>query len=274
MNFDIVMPLTLFLVTAVSLYLNPKTENKLKTSLEERKLGVWDAFLLVGLMVIMVAIMVYIPQLALIALFLFAYSTLLFTFSYLFSNKRWYVAILPPAMFVLLFAFLRDTTIWSLYLVDIYGIIFAVLITLYLAGLFTWRSTALFGAIITVADIILVLVTGWMVKAAQATSGLRLPVMISLPVFPLNSEISGMNLGLGDFFFTGLLAIQTYKQYGKRVAAVSAIAMAISFFVFEALLMTYQAVAFPGTVMIICGWLAVVVWKWLSIRKANSQNRK
>jgi len=72
-----------------------------------------------------------------------------------------------------------------LYLVNVYGLIFAVLITLYLASLFVWKTTAVFGALITVMDIILVLVTGTMIQAAEAARGLSLPVMVSLPLIPL-----------------------------------------------------------------------------------------
>jgi hypothetical protein len=271
MNFDLGMPLTLFLVTLVSMFLNQKTEGKLKGSLEDREFQIRDAALLVGLMAVMITLVVFVQQISVImmVLFLFAYSMLLFTFTYLFSKNRWYLGILPPTVFILLYVFLRDTSVWIYYLSNIYGLVFAVLITLYLATLFTWKTTAVFGVLITVMDIILVLVTKTMVEAANAAIHLSLPVLVSVPLIPLNITNNGilmMSLGLGDFFFAGLLAIQTFKQYGKRYAAVSVVAMTVSFFVFEALILTYQIRAFPGTLMIICGWVPLVLFKELQKR--------
>lgn len=271
MNFDLGMPLTLFLVTLVSMFLNQKTEGKLKGSLEDREFQTRDTALLVGLMAVMITLVVFVQQISVImmVLFLFAYSMLLFTFTYLFSKNRWYLGILPPAVFILLYVFLRDTGVWIYYLSNVYGLVFAVLITLYLATLFTWKTTAVFGVLITVMDIILVLVTKTMVEAANAAIHLSLPVLVSVPLIPLTITSNGilmMSLGLGDFFFAGLLAIQTFKQYGKRYAAVSAVAMTVSFFIFEALILTYQIRAFPGTLMIICGWVPLVLFKELQKR--------
>jgi hypothetical protein len=273
MNFDIAMPLTLFAVTLVSLYLNRKTESKLKDTMQERQIGVWDAVQLVGFMSVMIYLIVFVRQITLVlmVLFLFAYSMLLFTFGYLFSKNRWYVGILPPVVFILLYAFVRDTSAWVFYLSNIYGLVFAVLITLYLVGLFTWKATAIFGVLITVMDIVLVLVTGTMIEAANVTSSLNLPVMVSVPIIPLVSTEKGllmMRLGLGDFFFAGLLGIQTSKKYGTRFAIVTAMAMTVSFFIFVVLLLNYLQRPFPGTLMIICGWAPLVIWKELTAKKS------
>lgn len=267
MDFDIAMPLTLLCVTLASLYLSKKTENKLKSSFEGREFSVLDVILLVGVIAVMVFLIVFLPQITpLMILFLFSYSSLLFIFTYLFSNRHWYVAVIPPAIFILLYVFLNESPIWSTYLVNIYGAIFAVLITLYLGNLFTWKATTIFAALLTVADIILVLVTKTMVTAATRTSSLNLPVLITLQTFPTivwDGKIIYMALGLGDFFFAGLLAIQTFRQYGKRLAILSTIGMTLSFFIFEALLLTYRPGPFPGTVMIITGWLPFVIFKAL-----------
>jgi hypothetical protein len=204
------------------------------------------------------------------ALYLFAYSMLLFTFTYLFSKSRWYLGILPPAGFVLLyvvFGVLLDDLLWTYYLANIFGLVFAVLITLYLVGLFTWRTTAIFGVLLTGMDITLVLVTRTMVEAAKVAVSLKLPVMVSLPLIPPASGFSMLSLGLGDFFFAGLLGVQTFKKYGKRFAIMCAGGMTISFFIFEVALLNYWQIAFPGTLMIICGWAPLVIWKQLSVRK-------
>jgi hypothetical protein len=263
-NYDLTMPLTLLAVTLASLFLNQKTENKLKTVLEEREFRVRDAVLLVGLMAVMITLIVIVRQLSVIlmVLFLFSYSLLLFVFGYLVSKNRWYIAVLPPAVFILLYVFLRGTYVWSYYLSNVYGLVFAVLITLYLAGLFDWTTTAVFGVLLTAMDIVLVLVTRTMVQAASAALSLSLPVLVSLPLFPLIRTGTGLlilSLGLGDFFFAGLLAVQTFKKYGKRLAIASVVGMTISFSLFEAFILTYSVGAFPGTLMIICGWAPVVL---------------
>jgi presenilin-like A22 family membrane protease len=261
------------------MFLNKKTEGKLKGSLEDREFQVRDAALLVGLMAVMITLIVFVRQISVImmVLFLFSYSMLLFTFSYLFSRNRWYVGIVPPAVFILLYVLLRETDVWIYYLSNIYGLVFAVLITLYLATLFTWKTTAVFGVLITIMDIILVLVTKTMVEAASAAMRLSLPVLVSVPLIPLNITDRGilmMSLGLGDFFFAGLLAIQTLKQYGKRYAVLSAVTMTVSFFIFEALILNYQIRAFPGTLMIVCGWVPLVLFKELQKRPQLFQESK
>lgn len=259
----------------MSLYANQKTEGKLKENLmQERQMGVWDAALLVGVMSVMIYLIVFVREITyiLMVLYMFAYATLLFTFTYVFSKRRWYIGILPPAIFILLYVFLavlRDDPLWTLYLANVFGLIFAVLITLYLEGLFTWKTTAIFGVLITVMDIILVLVTRTMVEAAKVAVGLKLPVMVSLPLFPpaAGLGVSMMSLGLGDFFFAGLLVIQTSKKYGKRFAIICAVAMTVSFFIFETALLNFWRIPFAGTLMIICGWAPLVVWKQLTVRK-------
>jgi hypothetical protein len=273
MYVDIAMPLTLFAVTVVSLLVNQKTEPKLKENLQEKPMGVRDVALLVGLMAFMVYLIVFVREInyVLMALYLFAYSLLLFTFTYLFSKNRWYLGILPPAGFILLyvvFGVLLDDSLWTYYLANVFGVVFAVLITLYLAGLFTWRTTAIFGVLITGMDITLVLVTRTMVEAAKVAVSLKLPVMVSLPLIPPVSNLR-LSLGLGDFFFAGLLGIQTFKKYGKRFAMMCAGAMTVSFFIFELALLNYWQIAFPGTLMIISGWAPLVAWKQLTMRKSQ-----
>jgi len=268
MTFDIAMPLTLFAVTLASLYLNRKIESKLKSTLEEKEFKTRDAVLLVAVMAVMISLIAFFRETVepLMVLFMFSYSSLLFVFTYVFSNKRWYLAIIPPVAFILPYIFLRGSTLWSLYLINVYGIIFAILITLYIGSLFTWKTTLIFTILLTIMDIILVLITGTMIEAANAARNLNLPVMVAMPVVPLITTAQGiqfMSLGLGDFFFAGLAAIQSFKKYGKNFALASVAAMTVSFFIFEMLLLTYRLTAFPGTLMIICGWLPLVAFKFL-----------
>ncbi len=310
MYFDVAMPLTLFMVTLLAMFLEEKVEGKLKGVLEERQFNVRDALLLVAAISVTVSLVVFIPQMAVMIMFLFSYSMLLFIFTYLFSNfqkakaklfciaflvvsfpaatislfnfganstvaygalalfglfsftfiallyeerrantkERWYLAILPPALFICLYLFFSRTPIWFPYLLDLYGTVFAVLIILYLGSLFTWRTTLVFVGLLTVMDVILVLFTGTMVSAATHVSSLRLPVLVSLPTVPsivTEWDVLYMSLGLGDFFFAGLISIQTMKKFGKELAVLSVITMCSSFFIFEILLLNYELRAFP-----------------------------
>jgi hypothetical protein len=336
LTFDVSMPFALLGVTVVSLLLSGRTEQKLKSAFEEREFKTRDAILFVVLITVAVSIVVFIPSYALLGVFLFSYSSLLFTFSLLFSSMskrraqgfflgiglgglaagltalligsgpfryslgwtsvgfavfafaavlfeqfkpnvkmRWHLAVSAPILFLLVFFLFMygKNTYLSLVLLDVTGAIFAVLITLYLASLFTWKVTFIFAALLTVMDIILVLVTGFMVTAAEHVAGIGLPVLITLPTIPLLATAGGirfLSLGLGDFFFAGTLATQTYKKYGRKVALISAVTMTLSFAAFEAALLSTEFGAFPGTLMIIVGWLPVVGWRLISEWKTKS----
>lgn len=333
MYFDIAMPLTLFSVTVAAMFLNDMVDKKLKMTFEEREFGVKNAIMLVAAISVAVSLMVFVPQMAVMIIFLFAYSALLFIFTYIFSDfrktkaqffcaaflavsfiaatvslfnmgfleglsvygiiaffglfsfsfialayeetrvnvgRRWYLAVLPSALFIILYAFYSRSPIWFPYLLNMYGIVFAILIILYLGALFTWKATLIFAGLLTAADIILVLITGTMVSAATHVSALRLPVLVILPTVPAITTSFGMlymSLGLGDFFFAGLIAVQTYKKYGRQLAVLSAVMMALSFFIFEAVILSFELRAFPGTLMIICGWLPLLLSKVLKGNK-------
>src|SRR3972149_7966806 len=111
-------------------------------------------------------------------------------------KERWYLTVFPPALFVCLYLFFGRTAIWLPYLLDLYAITFAVLITLYLGSLFTWKTTLFFIGFITILDIILVLVTRTMVEAADTAIGLGLPVMVAVPIIPFIITPEGIILNL------------------------------------------------------------------------------
>jgi hypothetical protein len=212
------------------------------------------------------------------------------------QKERLYLAAQPPALFILLFVFFNvaygGATVWYPALMDIFALTFAVLIILYLGSLFTWKTTVIFAGLLTVVDTILVLGTGTMITAAQQFTGLGLPVLVYLPKVPLipipaGSDFTGFfgfypsGLGLGDFFFAGILALQTFKKFDKKTAYITIAAMTISFGVWLAFieeitlalepLLGYIPVGFPGTLMIITGWIPVVAWKLLE-RKQKTQD--
>jgi hypothetical protein len=123
-------------------------------------------------------------------------------------------------------------------------------------------------------DIVLVWVTGTMVQTANAVSGLGLPVLVAFPTIPLIIVEGGillLRLGLGDFFFAGILATQTLKKFGKKTAVISVLTMSISFGLFELLLLNPSDFdALPATLPIVLGWLPIVAVKMLLARKQKT----
>ena len=221
----------------------------------------------------------------------FAFSSIIVDAKKADAQERWYVAVQPPALFVLLFVFFNlvydGAPVWSPVLLDVFALTFAVLIILYLGSLFTWKTAFVFAVLLTIVDIILVLGTGSMVVAAKQFTNLGIPVLVHLPNLPLIETTQGIlfrGLGLGDFFFAGILALQTFKKFGKQAGYASVVAMTVSFAVFEAFLpeivvlleplLHREIGGFPGTLMIILGWLPVAAWKMLSERKQNQKERK
>jgi hypothetical protein len=90
----------------------------------------------------------------------------------------------------------------------------------------------------------------------------------------MQGALSFGGLGLGDFFFAGILATQTYKKFGEKTAVTSALVMAISLGIFYVIQLYFEIMFFPATVSIICGWLPVVAWKMLGERKQKHQESK
>ncbi len=206
------------------------------------------------------------------------------------TKARWYVAAQPPALFVLLFVFFNflyggTVSLWTPVLMDVFGFTFAILIILYLSSMFSWKTVGIFAVLLTVMDIILVIGTGTMVTAARQFTGLGLPVLVYLPNVPLMYSPEGLllsrGLGLGDFFFAGILAVQTFKKFGKTTAVVSAVTMAVAFGIWEAFLYDIlnaleplvgrEIGGFPGTVMIISGWVPIIAYKLLTQRNKPAQ---
>lgn len=202
-------------------------------------------------------------------------------------KERWYVAVQPAAIFVLLFVFFNfihnpgTEAVWAPYLMDVFALTFAILIILYLSSLFNWKTVGLFAVLLTAMDIILVIGTTAMVTAATSFTGLGLPVLVWLPNVPIILKSGGSvlirGLGLGDFFFAGVLVVQTFNKFGKKTAFISAIAIATAFGIWEAFLgeiinglkpiVGRDIGGFPGTVMIISGWAPIIAWKLISERR-------
>ena len=366
-SLDIAMPIALFSVVIVALFLNKRTEGKLMATVEEKEFKTRDIFVLIAFMAIAVTGLalaaIYTPgslfEDVILVFFLFSYTMLLFTISYVFSGipkiraqlvsigfgaasiiagivctlaplqdsftifrvgafmglavfcfgvavyervktttlkNRWYLAAQPPAIFVLLFVFFNflsnagTVALWSPYLLDVFGLTFAVLIILYLSSLFSWKTVGLFAVLLTTMDIILVIGSTAMITAAHSFTGLGLPVLVYLPNIPIvmasvpNSTamaIAFRGLGLGDFFFAGILTVQTYKRFGQKTAIIAAIVIAVVFGIWDAFLIDIinwltpivgrNVGGLPATVFIITGWAPVIAWKLLSERRKTKK---
>jgi hypothetical protein len=355
-SLDIAMPIALLVVIVVAMLLNKRVEGKLQSTIEQKELKTRDVILLIVFMALIISAIavtaMYNPgavfENILLLFFLSAYTILLFTVSYVFSNlpkiraqlfsvgfgvagvaagvvcllaplhdaftvyrvaaffafavfcfsvvvyeqkkvplkAKWYVAVQPPAIFVLLFVFFNfisnhgTAAIWAPYLMDVFGLTFAILIILYLSSLFNWTTVGFFAVLLTAMDIILVIGTPAMLTAANSFTSLGLPVLVWLPNVPLIVQSAGIvyrGLGLGDFFFAGVLTVQTFKKFGMKTALIASVAIAVAFGIWEAFLLDIinglkpivgrDIGGFPGTVMIISGWAPVIAWKLLSERR-------
>lgn len=263
MRFDVSLPLALFLITAAVLFLYTKFGEKVKSLLGGKEFTTRHTVLLVAAMGAMITVLgwtiIQIPDMAIMVLFLYAYSMMLFLFTYLVVPK-WYLAVLTPALFIAIYVLYRDTYVWEAYLLNVFAIIFAICISVYMGGLFSWKTTTLFVVLLTLMDVVQVLITGFMVESSERMIALQLPVMISVPTFPSEGYIM---LGLGDIFLSGLLSIQTMQKYGKKFGLVSVTTIAVVFLLFETILINFNVGFFPATVFVISGWLTSLGARYL-----------
>jgi len=286
MPFDIVLPSVLFFLTVASVSLYPKLETRIKVLLEERKFRVRDVALLVIVMSLAITVFVFIPEYAIMAVFLIFYSLALFVFVYS-ATLRWHVALVLPAIFLLLYFFF-----WGIPQMDLFAAIFIVFVSVYVGTLFEWKTLAVFAGLLTIMDVIQVFGTKFMITSSAKMIGLNLPIAIEVPSFPYQDlttpGIDLMVLGLGDFFLSSLFTIQAAKKYGRRFGYVSIGFIAGAFLIFEALQLWYFGLlkqwypleeaaaksAMPATVFIVCGWLIALgaryIYNWLTVKKTKT----
>ncbi len=245
---DVFLPSVLFLIGVIVVFLYSRLDKKVNHLVGGKEFRPKHAILLVAAIGIMVTVIIAIPEHALLGLFLFAYTTILFLFTYLIAPK-WYLAPVPPLLFILSFFYH-----WNIYTFNLFAIIFGISIAVYMGGLFTWKTTVAFATLITIMDIIQVLITGHMEGAFETVETLGLPAFIKLPMFP---TMGVTNLGLGDIFLFGLLSIQTTRKYGKKTGLNSIIIMTIIYILLQTILLNYIPLnnGFPATVLVVSGWL-------------------
>jgi len=261
MEFDFLLPLTLFSISSASLLLFLRFEKRLEEFSSGQQLRVRDAVLIVAAMVVMIVIIVFIPGRILQILFLFSASPLLFLLTYLIVPKV-PVAVLPPALLVALY-FLY----WNLFLMDLFAILLVISAILYVGELFTWKTTLAFATLLTVMDIIQVFGTGYMVDVAKKASGLSLPMMVVVPSFPSPGFIV---LGLGDLLLSGLFATQTAQRWGRRYGLICCASVAVALLIGEIIILNTPYNFLPATVFVTLGWLATLGFVRLRPKKEFS----
>jgi len=249
MQFDLALPSAVFLIVAVLVFLYRKVEKTFTLLFEDQKFTARDAVLMVASMGIMVSVIAFLPGQAIQIGFIVAYSYMLFVFTYM-VLKKWYLAAVSPIVFLVSYIYLFS----NLAVFNIFVVVFAMVITIYLSSFFTWKTVWAFAAILTVMDIIHIYVTGLMKQAAIGMIELKLPVMLILPRVPSGNLIG---LGTGDLFLAGLLAVQTAKKLGQKAGILVAAMNGVAMFVFEVISFnTGFADFFPATIVVVAGWLA------------------
>lgn len=251
MEFDVLLSLVLFLAMLTTLFLYFRYERRIGSVFKEVKFSYYHVVLLVVATSIVLGVLVFIPGEAIRILYLSVYSLGFFFFTYLVVPK-WYLAFVTPVLFIAFYV--ARAPYWNLVTFNLFAIVFAIFVSVYLGSLFTWKTTAVFVVLLTIMDIVHVLITGYIVESAARLVGeLGLPVVIIVPTFP--SQGFYTILGLGDIFLAGLLSVQTAQKYGKKFALVSITVIVAVFLVLNTVLLNYYSEAFPATIMVISGWL-------------------
>jgi len=243
--FDVLLPSVLFVIIVLSIFLQRRLEKRMAFLIEESSISLREVFLIVVFMGVAVTAIAFIPGMAIQIIFLAAYSYVLFFFVYV-AYKKWYLAIIPPIIFV--YSYLHY---WNLIVFNVFAVIFCIIITIYASGLFSWRMVWIFAILLTVMDVIQVFFTGFMGQSAVKMMRLKLPVLLLLPTYPYGLTIG---LGIGDVFLASLLSIQMASRYGVKAGILTAATNSLAMFIFEvALLNTMFARFFPATLVVMAG---------------------
>ncbi len=249
MEFDVVLPISVFITVLIIVFSYGKFEGEAKLIFGDRKFRVHEIVFMIILMGIFVSLLAVAPEIAIQVLFIAVYSVMMFSFVYSIL-KRIYLAVFPPFIFTSLYL-LYPSVLAS----NLFAIVFAIIVSVYLGVLFSWKTTLLFAVLLTIIDVTHVFVTGFMIQAAEKMVGLQLPVAVILSAYPSSR---GVILGLGDIVLSGLLTIQTTVKYGKKEGVLSAFTIGIAIFTFEYLIFNNLIggiQVFPATIVVILGWI-------------------
>lgn len=261
MRFDVLLPLTLFSITVVSLYLFTSYGKRVETMFSGQKIRVRDAALIVVFVGLMITVVVFMPGLVLQLMFLFSSSSLLFLLVY-FLYPKWPVALILPIVFLALYVFS-----WNLILMDLFALLLVLSAILYTSGVFSWKSTLVFASLLTFMDVLHVFGTKYMEAVAQKATGLLLPLLIIVPTFPVTGYVA---LGLGDLLLSGLFVTQTARQWGRRYGLMCCAAIALGMLFGEIILFNTIFDFLPATLFVMLGWGLTAVIRKLEPKKIPS----
>ena len=269
MRFDVLLPVTVFMVVAASVLVYPRSQGRLKTLLKG-KLRPRDVVILVAVMGAMITVVAFIPAMAIQIIFISSYCYIMFFFAYLLT-RRWYFALFPPIIFLAAYAIsylVYPNTLISLLVTDVLAVAFAVMMTVYMEMLFSWKTMWIYATLLTVMDVIQVFGTGFMGQVAEKTIRLQLPVILILPAYPAGGQIG---LGLGDIILSGLLAVQTASKFGRRAGILVAGTIGSAMFLFELASMNLVSFKyFPATLIVVAGWGAGMAATFLLNRRSGT----
>lgn len=262
MNFDLLLPLALFLISLAGLTLFSRYAGKLEPLLQGQRIRVKDALLIVLALGGMITAAVFLPGSILQIVFLFSSVSLLFLLGYVIFPTKWPVALVLPGVFLLLYFF--D---WNVWFMDIFAVLLVLSVILYTSGIFTWKATLVFAGLLTAMDVVQVFGTKYMETVAQKATSMLLPLLIVVPTFPLQGYVS---LGLGDLMLTGLFVNQTAQKWGKRYGYVCCGSVAVVLLLGELILFNTPFHFLPATVFVCVGWLVTLaITRLRPIRKTD-----
>ncbi|MCD6504518.1 hypothetical protein J7K52_03990 [Candidatus Bathyarchaeota archaeon] len=261
MIYDVVLPTYLFSVSLLATALFLRYGYKFEGLFDKREFKRSETVLLVFFMGLAVALMVFMPSLAILVLVLSANSFLQFLLLYVVTENKFLAALLPPVFISSYFFFWNDLSL------NFFAVLAVLSLSLLSGILFTWNTTILFATLLTLMDVFHVFITRFMVVSGERLIAMRLPVVVVTPTFPLEGRIV---LGLGDVFLVCLLTIQTARRGGLKSGVVSAATISLVFLIAESMLLTFSVGFFPATTIISLAWGLSLILNYI----ADSKKRK
>ena len=143
MNLDVLLPAALCLIVLTIDFVNSRVKKTADSLFGGLKLGLTHVVLMIIAMSATVTVFVFIPEVAMQLFFLFAYSVILLLFTYLLTAK-WYLGVPIPLVFIAVYL----SPYWNLYFFNLFAVIFAVAVSIYMGHLFTWKTTVGFALLL------------------------------------------------------------------------------------------------------------------------------
>ncbi len=256
MQIDLILPTVSLVFLNVVVWAYPRVEHKMKRFMEEGEFTVKDALGLALVLAVAVAILAISPSALLLVLSMIGIGFVLNLTSLIITGNRWISVILPAVFYVCFFFF------WNLKLLNVFALILSFGASLILASAFSWSSSLVFIAVLTLIDVIHVFGTKMMVEVGQKGIQLGLPIMLLLPAYPAGGYLG---FGLGDLFVASLITIRNWERFGGKAGLITSIH--VTFFLGIMIPIVERFGALPATIFISAGW----VTSYLQMRIARNE---